>query len=95
MKNSIKRIFKPRVTPVAVGVKITRDEGQSAAMPDCEVKEFVGLEGWKAWEDSLFVQDFEDSLVTAPAPLFVDSKPASDPQHELLAPFGFASKISS
>jgi hypothetical protein len=92
MQNSIKRIFKPQATQVAVQVKITRDEVQPGSVPDCEVKEFEGLDGWKAWEDSLFVQDFEDSLITAPAPLYVDSKPGSDSQKELLAPFGYATK---
>jgi hypothetical protein len=95
MKNSIKRIFKPQVLPVAVHVKITRDEESSASIPDCEVKEFEGQEGWAAWEDSLFVQDFEDSLITAPAPLYVDSQPASDAQDDLLDPFGFVSKNSN
>jgi hypothetical protein len=43
---------------------------------ECEVVELQGEEGCQRWQDSVFVQDFEDSMLTAPTPLSEDFKPA-------------------
>jgi hypothetical protein len=45
-----------------------------APVTDCEVVEWDGEAGWQRWQDSLFVQDFEDSVLSAPSPLFPDLK---------------------
>lgn len=40
------------------------------SMPGCEVIEYDELSGQQEWSDSVFVQDFTDSvLATNPAPL--------------------------
>ena len=54
-----------------------RAADEPVAGADCEVTELDGEEGWKRWQDSVFVQDFEDSVLSAPAPLFDDLKPSN------------------
>jgi hypothetical protein len=52
------------------------DADAPAPGTECEVCELVGEEGWQRWQDSVFVRDFEDSVLTAPAPLCFDGKPS-------------------
>jgi hypothetical protein len=34
---------------------------------DCEITEYDDVTGWKKWQDSVFVQEFEDSVILAMA----------------------------
>jgi hypothetical protein len=60
---------KPPSQPREVKLSIA-DQTAKSQQSECEVTEFDGEEGWQKWQDSVFVQDFEDSVLSAPAPLF-------------------------
>jgi hypothetical protein len=70
MNNSIVR----RVHPGALRQLHLSIRSADDAMPntDCEVTELEGEEGWQRWQDSVFVRDFEDSVLSAPVPLLDD-----------------------
>jgi hypothetical protein len=63
-----KHVDKPRSASATEGM-----DGATEivpAVPGCEVIEYDELTGQREWSDSLFVQDFTDSmLATKPAPL--------------------------
>ncbi|WP_342619196.1 hypothetical protein [Rhodoferax sp. GW822-FHT02A01] len=69
MNHSIDKPLKPETHLRVLNLSIQNEEAPSPN-PECEVIEFEGEEGWQHWRDSVFVQDFEESVLTAPAPLF-------------------------
>ena len=83
MLNPIKRLYKPNVASRSVNLSVVPDD---APVPSAawEVTEYDSVTGMEQWNDSVFLQDFEDSVLTAPAPLYVDSKPAN---HQLYGDF--------
>ena len=65
MLNPIKRLYKPNVPSRIVCLSID-SESQKAEGAVCEVIEYDSVVGMAQWEDSLFVQDFEDSVINTP-----------------------------
>lgn len=49
--------------PAESGNEATSGEAPPATLPGCEVVELDQDTGWDMWEDSKFVQDFEDSIL--------------------------------
>lgn len=96
MIQPIKRIYKPNI-PQTVDLGITNNF-QAAPPTQCEVTEYDSVLGMEKWKDSVFVQDFADSVVTIPTTLMMDCTPASqtlfDPL-DALDPFSSVSKHSS
>jgi len=86
MLNPIKRIYKPSVPVrvVSLSVVIDRDPLPSAL---CEVIEYDNVTGMQQWNDSIYIQDFEDSVLTAPAPLYVASESTNYSTIEIVDPF--------
>lgn len=76
MRNPIQRLYKPKVASRSVNLSVVTDDAPvpSAA---CEVTEYDSVTGMEQWDDSVFMQDFEDSVLTAPAPIYLDSRPAN------------------
>lgn len=68
MHNPIKRLYKPNVPSRTVSLSIAI-EGNTVESAVCEVIEYDGVMGMEQWDDSIFLRDFEDSVLTAPAPL--------------------------
>lgn len=69
MSHSTDRPHKPETHARELNLSI-QNEAAPPTDAECEVIEFEGEEGWQQWRDSVFVQDFEESVLTAPAPLF-------------------------
>jgi hypothetical protein len=66
MKNQhLQSTNQPREVKLSIS-----DQNAKSSHSECEVTEFDAEEGWQQWQDSVFVQDFEDSVLSAPAPLF-------------------------
>ena len=68
-----KQLDKQPAQPREVKLSIA-DQTAKPPTSECEVIEFDAEEGWQQWQDSVFVQDFEDSVLSAPAPLFDEGK---------------------
>ena len=92
MHNPIRRFFKPECTTRTIDLHIGA-EADSKPSAACEVTEFDALLGWEQWNDSIFVQDFEDSVLTQPIPLFVESQPSQAQVADMLAPFNGFEKL--
>ena len=93
MLNPIKRLYKPNVASRSVNLSVVPDDAPvpSAA---CEVTEYDSITGMEQWNASVFLQDFEDSVLTAPAPIYMDSKPANQQNFGDLDPFASVGKHS-
>jgi len=61
--------FRPTVNPNPAHARLLGPEVPVSvgAVIDCEVTEFEEDEGWKQWQDSVFIQDFEDSVLASAA----------------------------
>lgn len=94
MLNPIKRLYKPNVPSRAVSLSIV-DDNTPVPNADCEVTEYDSETGLEQWNDSVFLQDFEDSVLTAPAALFEESKPANQHSFDLPDPFTTVGKNSA
>jgi len=86
MPNPIKRLYKPNVPSRAVNLSVTADN-TPAPSAVCEVTEYDSVTGMEQWNDSVFMQDFEEFVVTVPATLHVDSKPSNQASFDMLDPF--------
>jgi hypothetical protein len=74
MKNPIIRQVKlGELRQLNLSISLPNDLLPSA---DCEVTELDGDEGWKRWQDSIFVRDFEESVLSEPTPLDDDLTPS-------------------
>lgn len=60
MNNSITRLFKPKVDARVVDLNAESD-GVHLPSATCEVIEYDITTGIEQWNDSVFLQDFEDS----------------------------------
>ena len=94
MLNPIRRIYKPKVPVrvVSLSIVLDRDRLPSAL---CEVTEYDVATGMQQWNDSVYIQDFEDSVLTAPAPLYVVSDSANQTTSEAYDPFEKIGKHSA
>ena len=81
--NPITRLFKPKLATRSVNLN-TSSESLPLPSATCEVIEYDSTTGMEQWNDSVFMQDFEDSTLTAPAPLFVESPPANPPPVDMI-----------
>ena len=84
MNNPFNWLNKPKVNPHLVDLNagnIVEAPSQSAK---CEVVEYDMETGLEKWDDCVFVQDFEDSTITAPASLFADQSPVGHRSTDLL-----------
>jgi hypothetical protein len=68
MHNPIKRLYKPNVPSRIVSLSIA-SASHTVESAVCEVIEYDVVMGMEQWDDSIFLRDFEDSVLTAPAPL--------------------------
>ena len=68
MLNPIKRLYKPDVPSLAINLGVGSDNGPAPSAV-CEVTEYDSVTGMEQWNDSMFMQDFEDSVLTMPADL--------------------------
>lgn len=93
MLNPIKRLYKPKLPSRTVSVSIADPAVLQSAT--CEVIEYDSVAGIEQWNDSVFIQDFEDSVLTAPVPPYVDSKPANQNKFDVLDPFSSVGKNSA
>lgn len=86
MFNPIRRLYKPNVPSRAIDLSAGSD---NAPVPSavCEVTEYDSVTGMEQWNDSVFMQDFEDSVLTAPAALYTESNPTNPPAVDLMDPF--------
>jgi hypothetical protein len=84
--NPIKRLYKPNVPSRTVDLNADAN-GTPGPSAECEVTEYDSETGMEQWNDSVFMQDFEDSVVTVPAALHEDSKPAIQSPVDMLPPF--------
>ncbi len=94
MLNPIKRVFKPQVQVRSVNLGIA-EEPVTPPSAECEVIEYDSVTGWEQWKDSVFMQDFEDSILTAPAPLSLDGVPANQDPFDMVDPFAHIGKNSA
>ena len=69
MNNPIKRLFKPQFPSRFINLNASSDRLPPPSAT-CEVIEFDSATGMEQWNDSVFIQDFEDSTLSAPASLF-------------------------
>lgn len=56
-----------RPLPRALNLAVETDEMPSANGA-CEITEYDDEAGWQQWQDSVFIQEFQDSVINAPAP---------------------------
>jgi hypothetical protein len=73
MDNLVKSFFKPKALVRSVDLA-----SPGGTMPvqsaKCEVVEYDNITGMEQWNDSIFMQDFEDFVLTMPAPLTLTSR---------------------
>jgi hypothetical protein len=62
MPNPIKRLYKPNVASRTVNLN-TDENITPSPSAECEVTEYDNVTGMEQWSDSVFMQDFEDSVV--------------------------------
>ena len=86
MKNPIKRLYKPSFASREVNLVIAENASE-AFSANCIVTEFDGVEGWEQWSDSVFLRDFEDSIVTEPSPLIMEDWRINESPIEFYDPF--------
>jgi hypothetical protein len=80
MHNPIKRFFKPNVPVRSVDLAaLTGNTPVQSAK--CEVIEYDSATGMEQWNDSVFMRDFEDFVLTAPAPLTLAGR--NESQHQI------------
>lgn len=94
MLNPIKRQYKPTLQSSTVSLSVT-ESGADLISAACEVIEYDSVAGMEQWNDSVFIQEIEHLILTAPAPLYVDSKPANQTTFSTLDPFSSVGKNSA
>jgi hypothetical protein len=85
MQNPIKRQFKLVVPSRSLNLSIEM-AAPLVTGKECEITEYDQDTGWEQWLNAVFVQDFEDSVLTAPAPLSMTSEPANEALADMLRP---------
>jgi hypothetical protein len=79
MNNPVTRFFKPKVS-----VQLVDLAASAGTMPvqsaKCEVVEYDSPTGMQQWNDSVFMQDFEDFILDTPAPLTLTARDESQRQ---------------
>jgi hypothetical protein len=74
MENPFERLFKKQLAARTVNLNASIE---SANLPNatCEVLEYDGAIGMEQWDDSLFMQHFEDATLAAPTAFFGELAP--------------------
>jgi hypothetical protein len=79
MNNPVIRFFKPKISVRLVDLAVS-----PGTMPvqsaKCEVVEYDSPTGMQQWNDSVFMRDFEDFILEAPAPLTLTARDESQRQ---------------
>lgn len=86
MNNPIRRVYKPTIKSRHVNLSMP-DAVSVSFSANCVVTEYEGVEGWEQWSDTVFVQDFEASILTAPVPLQMEAAPAIAAANAPFEPF--------